>query len=518
MMSLPKYKFSIFFLLLLFCCLVIFTAFQKKETIKQPNIILIIADDLGYSDLASYGNKFIQTPNIDALGKEGVRFTQAYASSPICGPSRIGILTGRYQQRFGDEFMPYDEYDPAVMKNLRTHFGALKKSIPGLNNLKPNYFVNRKNFNNGLPFSEITLAELLKQKGYCTGLVGKWNLGNGSNLYPDEHGYDYSYYFEGALTRYVDDPVDTMRYINQHLPWSFSEPVAWAKRYGSTAIREGRNVVKDTGYLTFSFASKANDFIDKHKDSSFFLTLAFNAPHDPFQVPKTYFDRIQNVADTLHRVYYGMIEAMDDAVGSIMQKLKDEGLDKNTVIFFISDNGGATYTKATDNFPLHGGKCTHFEGGLTVPFFIKYPGALKENKVCNAPVSSLDIYSTIAAITGSALPANVIYDGVNLMPYLTSQTDSLPHKIFYWRNGYSQAIRNGDWKLYINKKSKITYLFNLSNDESEKHDLSKQYPEKVNELMQQMQQWEDKNFIKPHWKSSADVLIDVDGEMIYFPT
>ena len=375
--------------------------------------------------------------------------------------------------------MPYDEYDPAVMKNLRRHFGALKESVPGLKNLKPNYFVNRENFNDGLPFSEITLPELLKSKGYSTGLVGKWNLGNGSNLYPDKHGYDYSYYFEGALTRYVDDPVDTTRYIDEHLPWSFSEPVAWAKRYGSTAIREGRNVVKDTGYLTFSFASKAIDFIDKHKDSSFFLTLAFNAPHDPFQVPKTYFNRIQNVADTLHRVYYGMIEAMDDAVGSIMQKLKDEGLDKNTVIFFVSDNGGATYTRATDNFPLRGGKCTHFEGGLTVPFFIKYPGVFNESQVCKAPVSLLDIYTTIAAITGSQLSGDRVYDGVNLMPYLTNRTDSLPHKNFYWRNGYSQAIRNGDWKLYINKKSKITYLFNLANDESEKHDLSKQYPEKV---------------------------------------
>lgn len=381
MMLLKKYRLRFFVAGVFICCLIMLSSFQKKENSKQPNIILIIADDLGYSDLAAYGNHFIHTPNIDALGREGVRFTQAYASSPVCGPSRIGILTGRYQQRFGDEFMPYDEYDPDVMDNLRWHFNALKQTIPGLKNLKPNYFVKRKNFNDGMPLSEITLAELLKKNGYHTGLVGKWNLGNGSNLFPDEHGYDYSYYFQGALTRYVDEPVDTIRYINQHLPWSFSEPVAWAKRYGSTAIREGRNIVQDTGYLTFSFASKAIDFIDKQKGNPFFLTLAFNAPHDPFQVPKTYFDRVdKNVTDTLHRVYYGMIEAMDDAVGNIIQKLKDEGLDKNTVIFFVSDNGGATYTKATDNYPLRGGKCTHFEGGLSVPFFINYPVVFKRIK------------------------------------------------------------------------------------------------------------------------------------------
>ncbi|HEY1872030.1 MAG TPA: sulfatase-like hydrolase/transferase, partial [Chitinophagaceae bacterium] len=235
-------------LLLVFVIFIIsgLTSFQNEKALKSPNVILIVADDLGYSDLSSYGNRFIQTPNIDALGKDGIRFTQAYVTSPICGPSRIGLITGRYQQRFGDEFMPYDHYNPAVIKNLREHYGAEKKLIPGLKNLKPHLLVNREKFNDGLPPHEMTIAELLKKKGYATGLVGKWNLGGGNGYYPDEHGYDYSYYFEGALTRYVDDPVDTTRFINQHLPWSFSEPVAWAPRYGSTEIREGRNVVKDT--------------------------------------------------------------------------------------------------------------------------------------------------------------------------------------------------------------------------------------------------------------------------------
>lgn len=518
MTSLPKYAFSVLFLLVIITCLVLCTSFREKEKAKQPNIILIIADDLGYSDLASYGNKFVHTPNIDGLGKTGIRFTEAYTSAPICGPSRQGILTGRYQQRFGDEFMPYDKYDIYFTKKIRSHYASLKRSIPGLNNLKPNFFINRKNFNDGLPANEITIAELLKQNGYATGLVGKWNLGDGEAYYPGKHGYDYSYYFEGALTRYVDDPVDTSLYINQHLPWSFSELVAWAPRSGSSAIREGRNIVKDTGYLTFSLASKAMDFISRHKDSAFFLTLTFNAPHDPFQVPKAYFDRIQNVEDSVKRIYYGMIEALDDAVGMVMQKLQHEGLDENTLIFFLSDNGGATYTGATDNAPLRGGKCTHFEGGLAVPFFASFPGVFSANMVYDKPVSSLDIFSTIAAVTNTLLPQDRVYDGVNLVPYLTGKTDSMPHKVFYWRNGYSKAIRNEDWKLYINKKSKKTYLFNLAGDQQEQHDLSKQYPEKVNELKQQLQNWEDNNFINPRWKSNADVLIDVDGEMIWFPT
>jgi arylsulfatase A-like enzyme len=498
--------------------LTILASFQSPAQVKPLNVILIVADDLGYSDLASYGNTHIQTPNIDALGKDGFRFTQAYVSAPICGPSREGIFTGRYQQRFGDEFMPYENLDPAVMKNLRRHYGSLKKVNTGLENLKPDLLVNRKNFNDGLPATEITIAQLLKQKGYTTGLVGKWNLGIGDGFYPEQRGYDYSYYFEGALTRYVDDPIDTNRYINQHLPWSFSELPAWAPRYGSTAIREGHNKVKDTGYLTFSFASKAIDFIETYKNVPFFLTLTFNAPHDPFQVPKEYFNRIQGVTDTVQRVYYGMIEALDDAIGQVMKKLENEGLDKNTLIIFLSDNGGATYTRATTNEPLRGGKCTHFEGGLLVPFFIKYPGVLKGNNTYDAPVSSLDIFATIAAAANSALASDRVYDGVNLIPYLNKEKDSLPHHVFYWRNGYSKAIRKGEWKLYSNEKSKKTWLFNLGNDREELHDLSKQYPNKVNELQKELDRWEKAQFIKPRWKSSANVLIDVNGEMIYFPT
>ncbi len=230
---------------------IVCTPATTNAQLKKPNVVLIVADDLGYSDLASYGNKLIQTPNIDALGKDGIRFTEAYVTAPICGPSREALLTGRYQQRFGVEFMPYDHIDPEVMSNLRSNYTSLKKTIPGLENLKPDVFVNRKNFKDGIPENEITLGELLKQNGYATALVGKWNIGNGDGYHPGQSGFDYSYYFEGALTRYVDDPVDTSRYINQHLPWSFSEPVAWAPRYGSTEIREGDSVVKDTGAWSY---------------------------------------------------------------------------------------------------------------------------------------------------------------------------------------------------------------------------------------------------------------------------
>ena len=354
---------------------------NSERQVRRPNIILIVADDLGYSDLQSYGNMAIHTPNIDSLGSGGTRFTQAYVTSPICSPSRMGMMTGRYQNRFGGEYMPYDKFDPGFLRNLRKHYFSELKKVPGLKDLKPHLGLNRSKYVTGLDLREITLAQLLKTQNYTTGLVGKWNLGDDPGNHPYERGFDYCYYFDGALTRYVDDPVDTSRYINKHLPWAFSELAAWTPRAAATAIREGRNEVKDTGYLTFSIARKGMQFIENNKEHPFFLTLTFNAPHDPFQVPKSYFDRIQSVNDSVKRVYYGMIEALDDAVGYIVEKLKELHLDDNTMIVFISDNGGATYTRATDNAPLRGGKCTHFEGGLTVPFFIKYPSADRRSQV-----------------------------------------------------------------------------------------------------------------------------------------
>ncbi|MEP7239142.1 MAG: sulfatase-like hydrolase/transferase, partial [Ferruginibacter sp.] len=320
-----------------------------------------------------------------------------------------------------------------------------------------------------------------------------------------------------ALTRYVDDPVDTSRYISQHLPWAFSEIPAWASREGSTAIKEGRTIVKDTGYLTFSFANKGIEFIERNKANPFFLTLSFNAPHDPFQVPKEYFNRIHNVADTVKRVYYGMIEALDDAVGNVLQKLEQEGLVNNTMIFFISDNGGATYTRATDNAPLRGGKCTHFEGGLSVPFFIKYPAALNAGQVYNNAVSSLDIFSTIAAASSTALATDRVYDGVNLIPFCNAAA-GLPHTDFFWRSGYSKAYRRGDWKLYVNEKNKVQYLFNIAEDREEKNDLSASQPGKLKELIEALLQWEKKNTIRPLWPSAADVMIEVRGKRFRFPS
>ncbi len=483
---------------------------------RSPNVLLIVVDDLGYADLAAYGNPSIQTPNIDKLGDRGVRFTHAYASSPISGPSRAAILTGRCQNRFGYEFMPYDKFDDHFMKDFKKYYLPFNKKPEGLKAFSPNMLVRRSKHNTDLPQSEITIAELLKDAGYETGLIGKWNISD-SKITPDKYGYDYSYYFSGALTRYVDDPVDTSKYVSAKVPCAFSDVAAWQKRAGPTAIREGSIVVKDTGYLTFSFAEKAIDFIEKHKENKFLLTLTFNAPHDPFQAPKSYYDKI-NEPDHLKRVYYAMIEALDDAVGNVCNALKENGLYDNTLIIFTSDNGGAAYTGATDNNPLLGGKCTLFDGGLRVPFYIRFPqNMMNESVVYNNPISNLDIFTTIASATNISLPEDRIYDGENLLPYLNGQFSDFPHQNLFWRNGYVKACIIDNWKLYIAKKDKQIFLFDLATDPQEKNNLATAHPDKVKEMQKMINEWEKTQTIDPLWPSSGNVSIMVNGRYYHFP-
>ncbi len=483
---------------------------------QSPNVILIVVDDLGFNDLQAYGNTRIRTPNIDALGNQGVRCTHAYASSPISGPSRAAILTGRYQNRFGCEFMPYDKFDKSFMKDFKKYYLSFKKKPEGLKTFSPNIFVRRGKYKTELPKSEIIIAELMKKAGYATGLIGKWNIGSDIKNSPDKYGYDYSYYFAGALTRYIDEPIDTSKYVNMPLPWAFSDIPAWQKRAGATAIRENNKEVKDTGYLTFSFANKAVEFIDKNKNNPFFLTLTFNAPHDPFQAPKAYYNHIHE-SDPVKKIYYAMIEALDDAMGDVVAALKEHNLYDNTLIIFTSDNGGAAYTRATDN-GLCGGKCTLFDGGLRVPFYIRFPQTmLNQSVVYEHPVSTLDIFSTITSVANVPVPNDRTYDGVNLLPYLQDESSECPHQCLYWRNGYVKACIIDHWKLYIAKKDKKVFLFDLSNDPKELNNLAELFPEKVKEMEAVISEWEKTQTVKPLWPSSGNVTIEVNGRLYHFP-
>lgn len=334
----------------------------------KPNVIIILADDLGYNDISINGNKFIQTPHIDAIGKNGVIFTRGYCSAPVCAPSRAGMLTGRYQQRFGFEFLS-DKMaaHPRVRQADFANFGNQLNEV--------SWFEAGNIRNRGIEHQETTLAELLKQSGYATGIIGKWHLGLLPRFHPDKHGFDYHFGIYNAAALYAD-ANDPKMVISKH-PWDFVDNLQW--RVLNYEVFENSQVLdfEYNEYLTDVLADKCVNYIDEHKKEQFFLYAAFTAPHSPFQAPKEIYDKLSHIKDHNRRVYYSMILSLDQAVGQIVKKLKEEGLYENTIIFFSSDNGGATYTRACDNSPFFGGKFTEYEGGLVVPFMMSWPQKLK---------------------------------------------------------------------------------------------------------------------------------------------
>ena len=465
----------------------------SKTSEKKPNIIILLADDLGKYDISLYGGKSTPTPQIDSLAASGVTFTDGYVSSSICSPSRAGLLTGRYQERFGHEYQPGDRYPK---NNLEYYaFKYLINTDSWRLNPKIEYPNDTSIATQGLPQSEITFADLAKKQGYNTGIIGKWHLGHTKGFFPLDRGFDYHYGFYQAFSLFA--PEDDNPDIINHHHKDFTDKVIWGKgRVGIGKIRRDTTIVDEKVYLTEKFADETEAFIDKNKTKPFLLYVPFNAPHTPFQVRKKYYDRFPNVKDENKRVYFAMISALDDAIGRIRAKVKKEGLEENTLIIFASDNGGADYTFATTNAPLKGGKFSHFEGGINVPFALSWKGKIKPHTVYKTPVSSLDIFSTIAAVTHSGLPKDRVYDGVDLINIVNN--NKIAHQNLYWRSGDAKAIRSGDWKLIISGKTHERWLYDLSKDKSETTDLAQKNPAKVKELQTALKDWE-KGLIKPLW-------------------
>ncbi|OOV19292.1 sulfatase-like hydrolase/transferase [Flavobacterium sp. LM4] len=465
----------------------------SKTSEKKPNIIILLADDLGKYDISLYGGKSTPTPQIDSLAASGVTFTDGYVSSSICSPSRAGLLTGRYQERFGHEYQPGDRYPK---NNLEYYaFKYLINTDSWRLNPKIEYPNDTSIATQGLPQSEITFADLAKKQGYNTGIIGKWHLGHTKGFFPLDRGFDYHYGFYQAFSLFA--PEDDNPDIINHHHKDFTDKVIWGKgRVGIGKIRRDTTIVEEKAYLTEKFTDEAEAFIDKNKTKPFLLYVPFNAPHTPFQVRKKYYDRFPNVKDENKQVYFAMISALDDAIGRIRAKIKKEGLEENTLIIFASDNGGADYTFATTNAPLKGGKFSHFEGGINVPFALSWKGKIKPHTVYKTPVSSLDIFSTIAAVTHSGLPKDRVYDGVDLINIVNN--NKIAHQNLYWRSGDAKAIRSGDWKLIISGKTHEKWLYDLSKDKSETTDLAQKNPAKVKELQTALKDWE-KGLIKPLW-------------------
>ena len=415
--------------------------FLRGDTQTRPNIIVIISDDMGYADIGCHGCKDIPTPNIDSIARKGVRFTNGYVSASKCSPSRAGIMTGRYQQRFGHEF----------------NLGAPPQGVLG---------------NVGLPLTEVTIANVLASAGYVTGAVGKWHLGTSPCFNPLKRGFDEFFGFPHGGHSYMNPQLDTFN-----------------------PIMQGNTLVDEKEYLTDAFTREAISFIKRHHDKPFFLWLAYNAPHTPLEVAKRYQNSFEHITKPERHAYAGMLAAMDDGIGKVLATLRELGLEEDTLLFFLNDNGGAK-TFGARNKPLRAGKGSFFEGGIRVPFMVKWPRRLSGPRTYNHPVISLDILPTVAAVAGAKLPQDRKIDGVNLSPYLTDKKKSPPHETLFWRFANQYAVRQGNWKL-VNTSSHAE-LFDLATDISETRNLAAEQPNVVKKLTKAHEAW-NTQMIDPLW-------------------
>ncbi|MGL6076958.1 MAG: sulfatase-like hydrolase/transferase [Fimbriiglobus sp.] len=410
----------------------------------KPNVLIFVADDLGYRDVGFQGCQDIATPNLDALAAKSVRCTNGYVSHCFCSPTRAGLLTGRYQHRFGHET------NPAWLPQSTT---------------------------SGLPLSEITLPQSLKPHGYSTGLVGKWHLGAHPQFHPMKRGFDECFSALGGGHEYFPKPSNKSEY----------------------QLALDRNGVQEEqkSYLTDQFGDEATAFVNRHSGKPWFLYLAFNAPHTPLQAPPEAVAKLDKITDPRRRNYAAMIQILDANIGKVLARLDETKQRENTLIFFISDNGGPHIAdkdknpKFTDNTPLRGAKGSMLEGGIRIPFLVSWPAKLKPG-VYDKPLIALDIFATALAQAGGTLPSDRKMDSVNLIPHLSGGAKIAPHDMLFWRNfgpGGEYAVRHGNWKL-IRVKAQAAQLYDLASDIGEKKDLADEKPEIVAKLVSAITEWE----------------------------
>jgi len=419
-----------------------FAPLYGQDRSEKPNFVLILADDLGYGDLGIHGSKQIPTPSIDQLAKDGIMFTQAYVSSPVCSPSRAGLITGKNQLTFGFD-------------------NNLFHAQPGFD---PNYV--------GLPLNEVTLADKLKPLGYTNGIIGKWHLGEKAHFYPNKRGFDEFWGFlSGAHDYYVADPDGEN--MQTPIECTYKTPQALS-------------------YITDDIGDESVDFIKRHKDEPFFLFASFNAPHSPMQATEEGLKLFAHIEDELRRTYCAMVYRLDQNIGKILKSIKDEGLEQNTFVVFLSDNGGPAIDPISNgsiNAPLRGQKTTVLEGGIRVPMIFKWPSRLGNGETIDDMVLSLDIFPSFLQAAGGTILDEDNLRGIDLIPFLTRKTDKIPHTSMEWKYTVSTAIRDGKWKL-IRLPDRLPMLYNIANDISELQDVSLQNPDRTKAMLKKLGTWD----------------------------
>ncbi|MDO9521024.1 MAG: sulfatase-like hydrolase/transferase [Pseudohongiella sp.] len=498
---------------------------EGPRTSRQPNIVLIVADDLGWNDISFYGggvaNGTVPTPNIDNIARQGVALSQGMSSSAVCAPSRAALLTGRYATRFGFEFTPLPNGMADITARLDRQIEAdYRRSL--ISHLgQPGVYQN--DFSSmGMPQSEQTIADLLKAQDYKTIHIGKWHLGSTNGSEPTGQGFDESLNLAGLL--YL--PVDHPDAVNARQDFDPIDKFFWSVARYSMNFNEGARFAAE-GYLTDYLTREAITAIEKNKNQPFFLYLAHWAPHSPLQALKSDYDALDHIENHTERVYAAMIKALDRGVGQVTDALRENGLEDNTIVIFTSDNGGAHYLGLPDiNQPYRGWKTTFFGGGIRVPFFIKWPDVIEPGTEFLPFTHHTDVLPTLAYAAGAALPDDRVIDGVNLIPFITQEVAGDPHDALFWRSGHYQVVIADGWKLQRAQRPDKVWLFNLQNDPTEQFEVSSQNPEKLAELTSLLDQ-HNAELPDPMWPSVVEMPVSIDkplgrteypdDEHIYWP-
>ncbi|MFM7180155.1 MAG: sulfatase-like hydrolase/transferase [Verrucomicrobiales bacterium] len=416
------------------------------ESATRPNIILMLADDLGYGDLGVTGSKDIPTPYIDGLASSGVNFSNAYVTSPVCAPSRAGLMTGKHPIGFGF----YDNLAPVQP-------GHHPETI-------------------GLPLNQTTIADRLKKLGYTTGIMGKWHQGERPQFHPTKRGFDEFWGWLGGAHDYFRAEPGGEEAMAGPLLCTYKEP-------------------SPITYLTDDQGDECVDFIRRHKDKPFFLFASFAAPHSPMQATESDLQRFANIEDKRRRTYCAMVYRLDQNVGKILDELRNQNLERDTIVVFLSDNGGPSAPgmgNGSTNGIFRGGKTTVLEGGIRVPMLMRWPAALPKEKKVDAMVSSLDLVPTFVAAAGGVVGPDARFDGLNLLPFLQEKTQESPHPSLKWRYTVGSAVREGEWKL-IRLPDHLPMLYDLAQDPGETRDVSLEQPARTRAMLKQLGNWETRS-------------------------
>jgi uncharacterized sulfatase len=478
---------------------------EKPASARPPNIIIILADDLGINDVTTRGgghaSEGVPTPNIDSIARDGVRFDQGYAGAPVCTVSRAALLTGRYPWRFGVEFTPTPGAMARVAGTLYADADRLHPVI--VDKVKAE---ESKDFNDlGMPASEVTVAEALQARGYHTLHIGKWHLGSTTEMRPNNQGFNETLFMESGLHL----PVNSPDVQNSKQEFDPIDKFLWPNMRFGVSYNAGK-WFEPAKYLADYYTDEAVAAIKKNRNRPFFMYLAHWGVHTPLQASKADYDALSNIQDHRRRVYLAMVRSIDRSVGRVLQTLKEEGLDDNTIVVFTSDNGAPGYIGIPDvNKPYRGWKLTMFEGGLRVPYVAKWPGHIAPGTQYQTPISNIDIMPTVLAAAGGAMPTDRITDGVNLLPFLGKKPAAQPSRPLYWRDGPYRAMQDQHWKLIVSERPKKDWLFNLATDPTEKTNLATEQPQKLAQMKAQMDA-HHAPMPAPRWPSFIEMSIEID--------